>query len=305
MNRARAGEIQKRMIRSTVLRWYRSHERELPWRYEPNPYRVLVSEIMLQQTQVSRVLVTYPRFLQRFPTPAHLARARTSSVIKAWKGMGYNNRALRLQQLARRVMAESDGTIPRSVDALMLLPGIGRYTANAVACFAFGFQVPVVDTNISRILRRLFPPKSNSTPRDVNEEWALAEEILPRGKAGRWNEALMDLGATICTASSPQCDRCPLQELCPSAHIVSRDKRRRAKPEPGRGGIPNRIYRGRIVETLRALKRGQSIAPGVLARKAVHDFRDGDRRWFDSLLESLERDGLIRRRNRSRISLPA
>lgn len=186
----------------------------------------------------------------------------------------------------------------------MLLPGIGRYTAGAIASFAFGLQVPVVDTNISRIFRRLFPPGSKIAARHADNQWAMAEELLPRGKAGRWNEALMDLGATVCTALSPRCERCPLQEFCPSAHRVLRTRRRIAKAEPGRSGIPNRIYRGRIVEALRTLKHGQSISSGVLARKAKHDFRDGDREWFNSLLESLERDGLIRRRGRSRISLP-
>jgi A/G-specific adenine glycosylase len=305
MIHGKIGETLKRKIRAAVLTWYRRHERDLPWRYETDPYRVLVSEIMLQQTQVSRVLVMYPRFLKRFPTLAHLARARTSSVIRAWKGMGYNNRALRLQQLARQVMKESGGTLPRSVDALRLLPGIGRYTAGAVASFAFGVQVPVVDTNISRILRRLFPPGSKATARHAGDEWAIAEELLPRGNAGRWNEALMDLGATVCSALSPRCGQCPLQELCPSAHKVSRKKARTAKAEPGRGGIPNRIYRGRIVEALRSLKHGESIASAALARKAMHDFHDGDRKWFGALLDSLERDGLVRRHKRSRVSLPA
>lgn len=305
MKRSSAGEKRKQTIQAAVLKWYRSHERELPWRHEPIPYRILVSEIMLQQTQVSRVLVLYPRFLQRFPTLAHLARARTSSVIKAWKGMGYNNRALRLQQLARRVVAESDGALPRSVAALMLLPGVGRYTAHAVACLAFGRQVPVVDTNISRVLRRLFPSRSASAQVNNIDDWALAAELLPRRVAGTWNQALMDLGATVCVASSPRCDRCPLLALCPSAHRASRTKKRTAKPECGRRGIPNRIYRGRVVEALRTLERGQSMTRGTLARKAMSDFKIEDRRWFESLLESLERDGLIRRRTRSRISLPA
>jgi len=305
MNRGRTGERKKRNIRSAVLKWYRSHERELPWRHEHNPYRILISEIMLQQTQVSRVLEQYPRFLKRFPTLGHLARARTSSVIRAWKGMGYNRRALRLQQLAQRVVAESDGALPRSVDALMLLPGIGRYTAHAVACLAFGCQVPVVDTNISRILRRLFPSKSSPAGGHINLDWALAAELLPRRTASSWNQALMDLGATVCIASSPRCDQCPLLKLCPSAHSVSRVKKRSAKPEPGRGGIPNRIYRGRIVEALRTLRRGQSMTPGALARTAMNDFHRGDQQWFESLLDSLERDGLIRRHSRSQISLPA
>ena len=305
MKHSRASEKQKRTIQAAVLKWYRSHERDLPWRHERNPYRILVSEIMLQQTQVSRVLVLYARFLERFPTLEHLARARTSSVIKAWKGMGYNNRALRLQQLARRVVADSNSELPRSVDALMKLPGVGRYTAHAVACLAFRHQVPVVDTNISRILRRLFPLKKSSNQVHINDDWALAAELLPHRAAGKWNQALMDLGATICIAASPRCDQCPLLELCPSAHRVSRTKKRTGKPERGRGGIPNRIYRGRIVEALRTLRQGQAISPGTLARKAVSDFNFRDRQWFDSLLESLERDGLIRRHSRCRISLPA
>lgn len=219
--------------------------------------------------------------------------------------MGYNNRVLRLQQLARRVIAESEGAIPRAIDDLMLLPGIGRYTAHAVACLAFGQQVPVVDTNISRILRRLFPSKSLPSRVHINDDWARAAEILPRGKAAIWSQALMDLGATICVASTPRCDHCPLKAFCPSAHRVPRVKRRPAKSEPGRRGIPNRIYRGRIVEALRSLKRGESMTRGTLARKTMHDSRSVAPRWFESLLESLERDGLILRRSRSRVSLPA
>jgi A/G-specific adenine glycosylase len=257
MKGRKASTKQKQRIQAAVLKWYRLHERQLPWRHERDPYRILVSEIMLQQTQVSRVLITYPQFLQRFPTMQHLARARTSSVIKAWQGMGYNNRVLRLQQLARRVVAESDGALPRSIDDLMLLPGIGRYTAHA------GQQAPVVDTNISRILRRLFPSKSLPSRVHINDDWARAAEILPSRKAAIWNQALMDLGATICVASTPRCDHCPLKAFCPSAHRVPRVKRRPAKSEPGRRGIPNRIYRGRVVEALRSLKRGESMTAMV------------------------------------------
>lgn len=305
MKRNRAGATQRRSIRAAVLKWYRINERELPWRHEHNPYRILVSEIMLQQTQVSRVLMLYPRFLRRFPTLKRLARARKGSVIKAWRGMGYNNRAMRLHQLARSVTTKFNGALPRSIDGLMLLPGIGRYTAHAVACLAFGLQVPVVDVNISRVLRRLFPSKNQSGRDQINGDWELAAEMLPPEHAGTWNQALMDLGATVCIASSPRCNECPLRDLCPSAHRVLRVEKRSAKPERGREGVPNRIYRGRIVETLRALKRGESMTLDSLARRAIHDFRSRDRRWFDSLLDSLEHDGLIRRSGDSRFSLPS
>jgi len=304
MIRGRVAKNRKRRIVSAVRRWYRKNGRVLPWRCERNPYRVLVSEIMLQQTQVSRVLMIYPQFLKKYPTLRHLARARMSSVIRAWEGMGYNNRALRIRKLAQRVVSEFHAVLPRTIEELRTLPGVGRYTASAVACFAFGLRVPVVDTNISRILGRLFAFKTRNVATHPFDAWARAEEMLPHRNAGEWNQALMDLGATVCTAASPRCDRCPLLLFCPSAHRIHKNERRTARLEPGRDDIPNRIYRGRIVQALRSLKPGGTMPPGVLARKIKVDIRQKDRRWFQSLLHSLERDGLIQWHGRSRISLP-
>lgn len=258
---------------------------------------------MLQQTQVARVLGKYPEFLTKYPTLRMLARARVSDVIRTWRGMGYNNRALRLHALSKIVVREFEGRLPGDLQILKTLPGIGRYTASAVACFAFGRRVPLVDTNISRVLRRLaFTPERLRRARSIND-WLLAEEILPRTDFRDWNQALMDLGSTICTAARPQCDTCPLPSLCPNAHAVPHQRNRTTKNEPARDGIPNRIYRGRVVEALRNLGHGETIGAHRLARKIKTDFGEKDRNWFDLLLSSLEHDGLIRHHKRSRISL--
>jgi A/G-specific adenine glycosylase len=296
--------VRRSRIISSLLRWYRKNCRDLPWRDEKNPYRILVSEVMLQQTQVSRVLAKYPQFLKDFPTFARLADAKTSKVIRAWRGMGYNNRALRLQNLSRVVVTRYSGRLPGNIADLMNLPGVGRYTAHAVACFAFGERVPVVDTNVARVLGRLYPRRKQSSSAEKTYYWALAEHHLPRTRAHDWNQALMDLGATICTAAKPKCDACPLRTSCPSAFKKSRQNSNRSRNEPGRGGVPNRIYRGRAVEVLRNLRPGGWMTSSQLARKIKSDFNGQDQRWFISLLRGLERDGLVRGRGRSRISLP-
>jgi A/G-specific adenine glycosylase len=292
----RKTERETRVI-STLLRWYRRNGRKLPWRGQRNPYRVLLSEIMLQQTQVSRVLLKYPLFLKRFPTLEKLARARTSTVIRAWQGMGYNNRAVRLQQLASHVVKNLSGKLPVTPAELGKLPGIGRYTAHAVACLAFKQPLPVVDTNIARVLRRLFPEKlkrSNFPRRDANAIWTAAEEILPKSRASDWNQALMDLGSQICTARAPECGACPVSKLCPSAHRPLWTSPAAVKREPHRDGVPNRIYRGRIVEVLRSLKRGQHVRVPDIGRRIKSKFGKRDDAWLHQLLKDLERDGLVR-----------
>jgi A/G-specific adenine glycosylase len=259
---------------------------------------------MLQQTQVARVLTKYPQFLTRFPSLKRLASAKTSDVIKAWEGMGYNSRALRLKKLAETVLNEHHGRLPQSVRELEELPGIGRYTAHALACFAFGKHVPVVDTNIRRVVTRVCPPKSRTLARKEEDIWILAESLLPRQHSHDWNQALMDLGATICTAAQPRCNLCPLLAVCPSAHKVRRTKAGITKPEPGRDGIPNRIYRGRTIQALRELKRLEGLTLSALARRIKSDFKPTDRRWFEALLRGLQKDGLIHIRAGKRISLP-
>ncbi len=304
MRQASRRTILKARINTTLLRWYQKNGRELPWRGERDSYRILLSEVMLQQTQVARVLEKYPLFLDRFPTLRRLARARISAVIKAWRGMGYNHRALRLQKLARIVVNDFNNKLPENISELMSLPGVGRYTAHALACFAFGKNVAVVDTNVARVLNRLYPPANPRTSSRDTDIWRLAERHLPRRNAHDWNQALMDLGATTCTAAIPRCDVCPLSELCPSARRVPHKKGHAKRMEPGRDGIPNRIYRGRIVEVLRNLRPGSSIASSILSRAVKTDFTTRDRRWFEALLRSLEHDGLVQLHGATRVSLP-
>ena len=259
---------------------------------------------MLQQTQVARVRAKYPEFLKKFPTFRKLAHARTSEVIRTWRGMGYNNRALRLQNLSKIIVSEFGGKLPHTVGDLEKLPGIGPYTAHAIACFAFGKNVPVVDTNVARILGRLYPAAKARSLRPPEEVWTIAGKHLPSSSAHDWNQALMDLGATICTAAKPQCEICPLKSLCPSAHRWQRKTTRQSRREPGRKGIPNRIYRGKAIEVLRDLKPGSTMSSLSLARKILSGYAERDQRWFLALLRTLERDGLVRMIGRTRISLP-
>jgi A/G-specific adenine glycosylase len=199
-----------------LLKWYRAHARSLPWRETRDPYRVLVSEFMLQQTQVSRVLDFYPRFLARFPTVQRLARARPRAVREAWEGLGYYARAANLHALARTVVKDHGGAIPSDPDRLRNLPGVGRYTAGAVASFAYERRAAAVDTNVARVLRRVFwADRRTGGPAD-REIWELAGHLLPRRRVVAWefNQALMELGARVCVARKPRCPACPVRPTC-------------------------------------------------------------------------------------------
>jgi A/G-specific adenine glycosylase len=203
-----------RGFRRRLLAWYGDHGRRLPWRGVRDPWAVLVSEIMLQQTQVSRVLAFYPRFLARYPTLEDLAAAPAGQVREAWAGLGYYARVRHLRQAARQVLARHRGVLPRAEHALRELPGIGRYTAGAVASLAFGADVPAVDTNAARVLTRVFGVRG---PKRTHRLWSLAAALVPRGRSADWNQALMDLGATICTARAPRCPVCPVRRRCARA----------------------------------------------------------------------------------------
>ena len=208
-------DVDQARVHFLLLEWYERAGRDLPWRNTPDAYAILVSEMMLQQTQVDRVLPKYRAFLKQFPTIAALAEAPTGDVIRAWAPLGYNMRAVRLQGIARQVMTDYGGSVPASIDELLKLKGVGRYTAGAIACFAYRQQVATVDTNIRRVLTRVFVGIEHPEE-PVREErtWQLAEAVLPQGDAYRWNQALMDLGATICTAAAPACEGCPVQVVC-------------------------------------------------------------------------------------------
>lgn len=277
-----------------IQRWYKRQGRTLPWRDISNPYRIFISEIMLQQTQVSRVLVKYPEFLRRFPTLGSLANAKRRDVVLAWQGMGYNNRAVRLHQFALAVTQNHRGKIPQNFDSLIALPGVGKYTANALLSSAFNKQLPIVDVNVQRVLSRIFwRMKSTSEMRNAKEIWKLAEGILPNKSAYDWNQALMDLGAMVCTATSPKCDICPVAKLCSSRTGMKRENAVRPKREPSLNGIPNRMYRGKIIQLLRRLNGTGSIRADLLARAVYPTFSQKNEKWMKKLIADLEKDGLI------------
>ena len=199
-----------------LLAWWARAARDLPWRKTRDPYRVLVSEFMLQQTQVSRVAEYYPRFLERFPDLETLARARPRAVREAWDGLGYYARAANLHALARVVSKDHDGKLPDTPDDLIKLPGIGPYTAGAVATFAYEKPVPAVDTNVNRVLRRVFFTRAAGNAQRAKNVWKLARALVPKDgkRAWRFNQAIMELGALICVARKPKCPECPVKADC-------------------------------------------------------------------------------------------
>jgi A/G-specific adenine glycosylase len=202
-------------FRRRLLRWFRRHGRDLPWRRTRDPYHITVSEFMLQQTQVSRVQLYYLRFLERYPTIDSLARAPASAVRESWAGLGYYRRAANLHRLAQEVVREYDGRIPSDPRVLVRLPGIGRYTAGAIASFAFEQPAAAVDTNVARVLRRAIHPRT--APRVLARRvWSTAEQIVPRQGKTAWifNQAVMELGAMVCTAREPRCGSCPVRLVC-------------------------------------------------------------------------------------------
>lgn len=296
-------------VHEYLLQWYATAGRDLPWRGINDPYAVLVSEIMLQQTQVERVIPKYRQFLETFPTLQDLATAPTAAVISAWVPLGYNRRAVNLQAIARQVVQDYAGRVPNTVEELLKLKGIGRYTAGAVACFAYRQQVATVDTNIRRVLHRVFFSLEYPQPQLNDAQMlALAEHALPPGEAYNWNQALMDLGATICTSTAPRCEQCPVQATCRAyaemgqqslfpTGAVLRQVRKVAEKKASYQTQPftssNRYFRGRIIDLLRSLPVGSRISLAALGSYIKQGFGDEDLPWLQRLVEGLAKDGLL------------
>jgi A/G-specific adenine glycosylase len=202
-------------ISSSLLDWYSSNARVFPWRGRVDSYAVWVSEIMLQQTRVETVIPYFERWMVRFPTVQALAEAPLQDVLTLWEGLGYYSRARNLHKAAQMVLAEHDGQLPGDVNALRRLPGIGRYTAGAIASIAFGLDEPTLDGNIRRVYARLYDVTEPArSPAGESRLWLLAAENLPPGRAGDYNQALMDLGSMVCTPRRPNCERCPISRHC-------------------------------------------------------------------------------------------
>jgi A/G-specific adenine glycosylase len=213
-------------LSSKLLRWYRLHKRTLPWRGHPDPYAVWVSEIMLQQTRVETVIPYFERWMHLFPTITALANASERSVLNAWEGLGYYSRARNLHKAAKIIAESHHGEIPRDLNELSKLPGIGRYTLGAIASIAFDMNVPALDGNIKRVYARICDlSEPVDSPKGDKLLWEIAEKYLPPKEAGDYNQALMDLGATICVPRNPRCLICPLMSLCKARENGTQDQR--------------------------------------------------------------------------------
>jgi A/G-specific adenine glycosylase len=205
----------RRRFQESLLTWYAANKRALPWRNTADPYHILVSEIMLQQTQVDRVIPKYEEFLKKYPTLEALANAPADEVRQTWYPLGYNVRPLRLHSIAREAVEKYGGKIPDDPEALQSLKGIGRYTAGAVLSFAFGRDAPILDTNVRRVLHRVFIGEGDVKRYSLQKDlWELSEALIPAGKVYDFNQALMDFGASVCTARKPVCLVCPMQDFC-------------------------------------------------------------------------------------------
>ena len=241
---ARAARLAERL-----LRWYAHHRRTMPWRDHPDPYAVWVSEIMLQQTRVDTVDAYFRRFYHAFPTVDALAAASIDDVLKQWQGLGYYSRARNLQKAAKQLVADHDSQLPADVDALLALPGIGRYTAGAIASMAFGQREPVVDGNVIRVLSRLFAIHDDPKRAAVGKQlWALAGALVPAAAPGDFNQALMDLGSTVCTPRNPTCGACPWTRFCQGRKTGAQNElpfSQPSKPLPHHTIVVGVIHRGR------------------------------------------------------------
>ncbi len=299
-----------------LIRWYRLNGRDLPWRHTNDPYAILVSEIMLQQTQVERAIIKYQEFLETFPTLQSLAAAAPADVIRAWATLGYNSRAIRLQTIAKIILTQYNGVFPSEPEQLLLLPGIGAYTAGAVACFAFKKSAAAVDTNIRRTLWRIFKGEVFKPANTPKEEYAFAQSVVPPNgdDAYLWNQALMDLGSSVCLPAAPKCDICPLINNCRAAVIARRHSLfpedasvapilRAAIAEESEKYIvgsqkrpqkpfrqSSRFFRGRIIHALR--EQPGAILLTELGPMIKQDWEEHNLSWLEDLVSGLVRDKL-------------
>jgi A/G-specific adenine glycosylase len=281
-----------------VLAWYSAHARDLPWRApDATPWAVMVSEIMLQQTPVSRVLPAYQAWLTRWPSPAALAADPPGEAVRQWGRLGYPRRALRLHETATIVTRDNEGQIPSSLEQLQALPGVGRYTAAAIAVFAFGRRHPVLDTNVRRVLTRLSSAQQFPAPAPSAAEYRFAESLLPADAsvAARWSVAVMELGALVCTSATPRCAACPLATAC--AWRAAGQPASTTKRPVQRYDGTDRQCRGRLLAVLR-----DSATPVPLL--------DFDAVWPDTTqraraLDALVADGLVDPRPDGTFALPS
>jgi len=253
-------------LASKLLNWYEKNKRALPWRGHPDSYAVWVSEIMLQQTRVEAVVPYFERWMRLFPTIADLARAEEQAVLNTWEGLGYYSRARNLHKAAKIVAEKYNGELPRSVGDLLTLPGIGRYTAGAIASMAFGLDEPTLDGNLRRVFARLFDVTERAdSPAGEKILWDLAARHLPHGQAGDYNQALMDLGAIICIPRKPRCLSCPVMAICRARRNGTQEQRPVLKPKKE---APHYVHAAGVISRAVHASSGECTpAPVLLARR--------------------------------------
>ena len=278
-------------IAVALLKWGSDTLRDLPWRRTRNPWRVLVSEVMLQQTSVARVLPKYEAFINEFPTPHDLASAPLGDALRLWSGLGYPRRCRNLREAARVLHEEFNGEFPESVDVLLTLPGVGQYTSRAVLAFAFEHDVAVVDTNVSRVLSRL-----EGRALKAKELQVLADSLVPQGLGWEWNQVMMDFGARHCTARQPQCAQCPLRQLCvwKGEGVDPAPASAGASKPQGRFEGSDRQARGRAI---------RAVADGVTTLAALAKTMGVEEDRARSLVSALVDEGLLVRSGK-RFTLP-
>jgi A/G-specific adenine glycosylase len=299
-----------RAARDAILAWYDERGRALPFRGATDPYAILVSEAMAQQTQAARAGEAWLRFMERFPTVAALSAATPADVLRAWQGLGYNRRALNLRRAAGQIVADHGGRVPADLRSLQALPGVGPYTARAVAAIAFGLPIGAVDTNVRRVLSRI--TAGDAVAIRPSELQAVADAAVPPDRAADWTHAVMDIGATLCRPRRPDCDGCPARRWCQSAAQAPASAHAPAPVEaassnPGSAGSAGRVgareapapfagtsrwLRGRIVDRLRTAPNGEWVvfegSIGLHERAAI-----------ETALQALEKEGLVEIRGES------
>lgn len=314
-----------KLFHTLIFEWFKKHGRILPWRmkqefedlgvreetiasyfskmWDRNPYHVVISELMLQQTQVDRVLPKFEAFLKAFPTVHDLSNAKLSEVLILWKGLGYNRRAIFLHKMAQTIVKDFDGVFPKKEEELLKLPGVGGYTARAILAFGYGQDVGVIDTNIKRIYSRaFFGDEFQNLDVSKKEFEQVVDESVPKGMGDPWNQSLMDFGALICTASSPKCDTCPIQTIC-KANVRAKEfgflsyadqlKAKKPKENKKREKVlfknTDRYFRGKIIDILRE----HPVHMKDLQKIMVDTYMLADLKRFGQIIETLMVDGLI------------
>ena len=288
-------------VRDALIRWYGENARDLPWRRTRDPWRVLVSEVMLQQIQVKRAVPFYEAFVERFPTARALSEAPLSEAIKAWGDLGRYRRVVSLHRTARILVEEYGGEIPSDPEVLVKLPGVGPYTAGAVACFAFGEDAAFLDTNVRRVLHRLFFGAEVPEPTAKEKELlSLAGTLVPRGRGWEWGQAVIEFGALRCTARKPTCECCPLSGLCAARPTVRAKLATLPRAEKAARMYEgsNRYHRGRVLAVLREAP-GEGVTLLELGEAMRVGFGEEDMPWLLEVVRSLEEDGLVAIRSAS------